>query len=389
VGGAGLDDLARALARPMSRRRAVRYAAGALTATAFGGLFARPATASHCLYVTCQDLSNPNAHGCCEEGRTCCYNDAGTATDCCLPEEECRSGKCVDPCAGLTACTDECCQRNGQGQCCGALCCTPDQICDRSRNVCCPPDPDGSPCKVPEEACKKEKDEIVENLQSDCNSGGGDQFSNAASAMADDGIAMMSCSFTASTFERSRLYQDCPQRPSDALCDGGQCDAATLRCSQCIGARVSAKPAPLAEVERRRPARRGGGAVSPAELRRLVRGADRRFKRAAAAIFDALHDPVLAGLPLPALAAAIDGYRREIARLHRQLANGDGGRPQELALKALDEIAAMMGAYRAAALAETTAESQAAVARGEKRAKRARTASRRARRALGCGPERC
>lgn len=196
------DDLARTLASPMPRRRAIRLAGGALVAAALPGVFPRNALAgcgkdTKCMEDTCHDADAGHIGGCGVEGKTgcgsqvncrltggcliagdtCCRAGVGPKEDawicpkgtecdykvpsarrcttcpparkcgntCCLPDEVCEHGECV-PCPGPRRC--------GKGGCCddGAVCRNTKRglCCDREWKVCqagrdnavncCPPD---------------------------------------------------------------------------------------------------------------------------------------------------------------------------------------------------------------------------------------------------------
>jgi hypothetical protein len=367
----------------MSRRRVVRYMGGALAATALGGLYPRRAQASHCLYVTCPSQSNPNAHGCCEEGRTCCYDNTGNATDCCLPEEECRSGKCVDPCEGLTQCTDACCQRFGQGECCGQLCCTSDQVCDRSRNVCCPPESDPPKCNEPEPACEKRANELVNAQKSTV--GGSDH--------APGGLEAATSLAVLDLYSRYKEYDKCPQVPDDSDCAaGGRCDPSTLVCRQCAGS-GRRRWVGHASLERRGPDRTrrrgtGGQTVSPKQLAERLgeryKPRDRALRRLLAAARGDREGPG----PYPELAEALADYRKEIVRLRRSVAKGNGGPPQKLLVEMCDELTRGLKALGAAALSDDRAEAQRLALSAEQPMKRGIKRARQLPRLLGCG-KRC
>lgn len=183
------DELARALTRPMPRRRALRVLGGALVAVAVPGTGAlRSAQAiagvrqSSVLSSVCEKtcsgtfpvpcLCKGPTHGCFEEcgmaGSTCCCykgadgKNAGVAA--CPPGTRCgdpRRGEsncmCIKTCGSPFACCREdqfcanptvrlCCKHGERG--CGRMCCKPNEECRRiqigtgSQTVCeqkCPP----------------------------------------------------------------------------------------------------------------------------------------------------------------------------------------------------------------------------------------------------------
>jgi hypothetical protein len=145
-----IDDLARQLAQPMPRRRALRIMAGVLAATAIPG--ARPATAAvvSCGALGCSgkccsatDWSIPSKQGvCCDDDAVCCSggrkaNDPDhTYGWCCSQGETCGEeiGDCIATCKSP----------NFE---CGTACCGPDQSCcpvtSEDDPMCCP---DGEHC---------------------------------------------------------------------------------------------------------------------------------------------------------------------------------------------------------------------------------------------------
>jgi hypothetical protein len=165
---ARLDELARTLAQPMSRRRALRLAAGALVAASVPGMSPRPALAGRTRTGACDqgyfECKCPSANGlffraCCPKNipgkqYVCeCFADRAQCTakgcppgsqacgeDCCEPYEICEGGKCVCP----ERCGSKCCD---EGSKCEnpkkSLCCTPNwKVCvagSAGAVKCCPP----------------------------------------------------------------------------------------------------------------------------------------------------------------------------------------------------------------------------------------------------------
>src|SRR5207244_1444543 len=116
-----LDELARSLARPMSRRAALRLMGGALVAATAGGLRpSRAAASAGCGtgggscprdYTCCIDPTDPGSESCCPPGALCC----GGA--CCSPGMICVRGKCEDKprCReNETLCGTRCCNESTQ-----------------------------------------------------------------------------------------------------------------------------------------------------------------------------------------------------------------------------------------------------------------------------------
>ncbi|MCZ7588318.1 MAG: hypothetical protein M5U27_05520 [Gaiella sp.] len=211
-----VDDLARTLAQPMPRRRALRLLGGSLVAATVSGLApgqlgAAPSrsVARRAGSVTCQNVTGTELWTCptrkyltcgtrqgecidhCKgpghlpcgsgEGFDCCIDPFGrdgflacrngtcvptckaiqqTTTEkltacgeeCCFPNEECKSGKCVRRCApGTQRCGSRCCRRGEtcrNGKCCpssrvcGPTCCPAGTKCTFSngKRFCCPSD---------------------------------------------------------------------------------------------------------------------------------------------------------------------------------------------------------------------------------------------------------
>lgn len=180
-----VDDLARTLAQPMPRRRALRVLGGSVLAATLPGLspgqsgaavsrpVARRAASITCQnltqswtcptrkYITCGTSPGECIDACQGPGRVGC--GSGDSFDCCIDALGrdgyivCRNGRCVPSCKAiqdstperLTACGEECCFPNEvcrQGRCvrpcpggrapCGTTCCKPGQTCTRGR--CCP-----------------------------------------------------------------------------------------------------------------------------------------------------------------------------------------------------------------------------------------------------------
>lgn len=165
------DELARNLAEPMSRRRALRLAAGAFVAGTLPWL--RPATVAASDLQDCAGRNELCAAGhtncghstagqtgpcccyCCEhaedcggDGGFCCPPAQRCADTCCLQNQTCQNGKCVS-CPLEQECGDTCCpegQTCDNGVCvpcsselqCGSKCCREGQVCrNPSTGLCC------------------------------------------------------------------------------------------------------------------------------------------------------------------------------------------------------------------------------------------------------------
>jgi hypothetical protein len=176
-----LDDLARTLAEPMPRRRALRLLGGTLAAAVVPGMRPSGTWASTPGTRTCQNVrgqvwtcpvrkylqcgptpDNPCIDECTGPGRIPCPSSGGF--DCCMDHAldgsvACKNGTCQLTCKGveksgsvkLTECGEECCTPQQQcksgkrvgkclpGRVCGNTCCPSGQKCafSGSRRVCC------------------------------------------------------------------------------------------------------------------------------------------------------------------------------------------------------------------------------------------------------------
>ena len=175
------DDLARALAQPMPRRRALRLLGGAVAMAAVPGLGPQLARAGS--KATCGPGTEPcsSANGlklCMPTGGVCCYFSPETSgytfglLKGCAPGSRCgsgnpgdqcvcdgeydfQSGRCVSaPCKGARKCGSKCCREGevcknaatstcaclGGGEYCAPLnrCCDPGQRCEDGRCVSAP-----------------------------------------------------------------------------------------------------------------------------------------------------------------------------------------------------------------------------------------------------------
>jgi hypothetical protein len=146
-----LDDLARNLAEPMPRGRAVRLAVGAVLGVAVPAVTARPALAGRARTSTCGPDSAPGSVNCdcpAADGlfmKSCC----GPGEKCvCFPDRaECHRITCPpgrEWCGAVPCCKPgESCSYDGsayhctcEGQRCGSRCCRPNETC--AKGACCP-----------------------------------------------------------------------------------------------------------------------------------------------------------------------------------------------------------------------------------------------------------
>lgn len=122
AGSTVIDDLARCLVRPMSRRRSLALIGGAL-ATAVLPAALRPglAFATNCTAVEkpCAQAGASNGeHFCCEKSMECCSGSRGNA--CC---DNCLGEHCIEGVGRCEQrdiiCSPDCCARVGGSECCG------------------------------------------------------------------------------------------------------------------------------------------------------------------------------------------------------------------------------------------------------------------------------
>ena len=157
------DRLARELAAPMPRRRALRLAAGALVAIALPG--ARPMAASAATTrgwvtkevcgrggLTCEEQFGADVTECCglidpndpQSNSTCCppgecwhhppAPGGGWSTTCCPEAYRCRGGCCSEG----ERCVDGECTRCSSDMLCGKQCCDDSEVCANARtSLCC------------------------------------------------------------------------------------------------------------------------------------------------------------------------------------------------------------------------------------------------------------
>ena len=120
-----LDDIARIIASPVSRRQAIRLvsrAVGGAVLTSLG--LGRALRAWAAQAVTCPQGSSPCTKGststCCSNDSQKCCNDVGAY--CCTASQTCCQGKCCK--AGAVCCNGKCCKAgpSASSPCVGANC---------------------------------------------------------------------------------------------------------------------------------------------------------------------------------------------------------------------------------------------------------------------------
>lgn len=155
------DDLARTLARPMPRRRAVRLLGVGLVTAAVPGVWSHAASAQGCegrctgsRQSLCGEPKGTGClHTCCNDLRpVCCKWPERETYICCGKGERCgeKAGECIPACpTGQVECKGKCCKPGelcNNGACCpnrrvcGSSCCPPGHTCTWSgkKRKCCP-----------------------------------------------------------------------------------------------------------------------------------------------------------------------------------------------------------------------------------------------------------
>lgn len=149
-----LDDVARVLATPMPRGRALRLAVGALAAVALPGVGARVARAGITRgagtcppggQLTCAEQFGKDVSECCSRpipgsgNYTCCppgqcfYSE--TTNTCCPKDFQCGKGGC---CSEGERCVNEKCVRCDSDKVCGKECCEESETCvNPAKSMCC------------------------------------------------------------------------------------------------------------------------------------------------------------------------------------------------------------------------------------------------------------
>lgn len=389
-----LDGLARSLARPMRRRKALMVFGGAVAAVALPGA-GRPAVARSRSRAGGTQVCYAETADCfqitCPSDRICCLgpDDPATITPCptnphccnpcdpqqsqCLGDGNCGPGP-IDPAA--------CCASRGL-QACGSsgLCCAADQICDSARGVCCPADPDPPKCNEPETECRRRADDLVSRQKASVDTGVGYGMSDALEGATATAIF--------DVYSRFSEYDKCPQVPSDSDCDGGRCDPSTLRCRQCAPSGRSATiDSGAVALHPSDPAVATAARVTRAEVAKRLRKRHAQREKAARRFLALARKPRPGTRSDPELARAIEHARDEVVRLRRSVARGRGGKPQAYVLDMCDDLALGLGRLRDAFLEDDRTEAQrlalaakAPIRRGLKRARRLKAVT-------GCG-KRC
>ena len=425
-----LDDLTRSLAEPLPRRRAVGRIGATVGSLALGGLWPGRAGAQDCLAgnTPCcgsccypgEDCVCDGLHTCrrrpdpCPAGTTTCQGVDAYTRSCCESGRECVDMVCVPKCpSGTTKCGQSCCKSDqqcqngtcvrgcpGGGDRCGSsrLCCTPDQVCDTRRGVCCPPS--GDTCLSPERTCAERVErDVAEYMTKYC------QSTNRAgnvSKVSSDAAAELGCYTTAQTTIRylgTRSpagaiggLNDCPKVRDPSKCGSAGCDGndRCRRCSSAGAAVTEMRATGFAEALVDEPvANAAATKASVRAIRRKLKQSNGRMQRHATRV----RSLSLASTPeyrQASLYRELVAYRRSVlsvrASIVRMQPKDRRGRTARRAtIEALDAFAEQLELF---ATGVGTSQVSKAVAAG----RRARSAERRtartaaaARRALGCG----
>lgn len=395
------DDLARTLAQPMPRRRALRLAAGALAAAALPSL--RPAGATAASRVTCRAgttlCSQPKGVGfieaCCPDGETCCKARDGVA--CCHAGQRCSEievgGSLQPKCVG--SCPPE---RSGCG-----LCCTPDQVCNKELKKCCPRSRDYR-CLGPEPECRKAADEEVEDYEKNICARGRSagkniqkSFGSGANigSMGEGAYASLGCfAFAEATLRPSR-YGRCRQVADDALCPSGStCDQGSGLCSvpdcgeRATSSRASAENVVVAKGRTTGRATAAASRPGSDAVLREYRRVGPSLRRDAQRVGGALALPSGLGRTM-ALATALAAYRADVSKVEAamrklQRSNAGAAPSAALVLETLKATSAGLAAFESGVKARgPEAMRYGRAARQSFNAAERRAAT--ARKALGCG----
>jgi hypothetical protein len=355
-----LDGLARSLAQPIPRRRALAIWGGTFAALMLPRVRVPTPAFAQATEVVCYPESEKCRAATCPPGTRCCFDTPGTCpgTYCCpicdprfsqcSPGYElaCRPGPIATSCCtdqGKVPCGDStCCER---GQACAdaeaGICCT--AIGALSRIEC-------GKCYPPyaREVEKRWKRDVRDCKRSNPIMASWKGMHSPSWARWRRGA----CIAGSARDKVTELRYRCPQIQDHTRCGpNGWCRQNTLSC--CAGP-TEAQAATVTDVPARDEpyepivAKAGAGRVSNAELLRRLRRAAPSLNRAASR-FDAAQEVLPnEGSAILKLEAAAKTYHRELRRTRRRLAAGRGGRAQRLLVSAFDASAGAVDAYRKA-----------------------------------------
>lgn len=403
MSGSLIDDLGRALAQPISRRRTMRLFLAGGAALALPPLRPRlpvaHAGASKLCYAATEDCTElvcgqyaeccqwTNCPDCisCKVSRTCC--------DPCGVDNVCGGEGCT---SGGGTC-EQCCKQRGQGECSDAStneCCQAGEIfTGGTGGRCCRRSDFRAPCGIARGDCRDKTRESADKEIDVCQANFlADAFEGS---LIGESARFHKCLRRAHRFFTKQMER-CPKEPDSSVCGEGTCNRNDLKCDrECEGSppiprRAAARArgddlAPSAAANRA--ASSDGSPISRGKLRGRIQAAQPRLNRAFRGVKRELGEIPFRGALIPEadLADAYAAYRKEVVRLRGSLTRGKGGQPQRLALATLDASLSALAAYRRAALAGSFAREQRENARGDRAMARAARLAPRARRALGCG----
>lgn len=292
-----LDDVARRLAEPMGRRRAIGVIGGAVAGTALGGLWPRRASAQYgdCLPGSSVCRPGPPNNVCCNDATQDCINDevhicrdkptpcpSGTTHcggkydfSCCEEGFECKDSVCVPGCPPETSrCGQTCCGKTQlcqDGRCvkrcpsdrvrCGSKCCPkPDRgrvVCGQLNAQCCVESPPrvfcsacsnsatkgraaafrtGPPyfCGAFEKTCAERSDREYHGDLGNCVRVL--RADPTAPPRASNAYYFHPCFLDTRMAHTKRLMR-CDRVPDHTVCEGGECQADSLTCCHYSGGR--------------------------------------------------------------------------------------------------------------------------------------------------------
>ena len=406
-----LDDLGRALARPITRRRTIRIFLAGGAALALPTLRPRISSAGTQVCIAASDKCFERT---CAAFETCCYTTDPTSMGCQYGNPHCcnpcdPTGNKCDPstggCIGGGGDTcAKCCSTQGEATTPAppCACCPPGQIFTgntggfHTGGRCCTPQRGQfrTPCGIRRGDCRRITRESAETEFRECDA---ELLGSVLEVSAKKASARHhACMRRVHKFFTKRMRR-CPQSPDPKACAEGVCGK-DLRCTrECADSprleRESGSEASTGELEvvrvppKNQRATSSAASISPAELRSRISASAPRLNRTYRRVRRELREiPVRNNLlPETDLAKAYGAYLKEIRRLRRRIAAGNGGRPQRLTLKMLDASIAANTSFEASARARTIQKQERLHDRGMRALNRAGKLAPAASRALGCG----
>lgn len=418
---AGVDHLARALAQPLGRRRALAVFGGTLAAlmlpTSRRGLawgqtaetVCSPAN-EYCRAVTCPD------------SLICCLGppDYSTVSQCptnphCCDPCDPSGSKCLDngDCGPGPIDNEMCCKRQG-GVPCGRGGCCPQATgarqtmqCGSEKALCCVITEPGvfhssgatkgraavargseapfytNDCGMADAVCEKPSwDEYLADVGACARAYRNDPKS---APRVSNAYYYQPCFAKARRKNTKRLLQ-CPRIPDPNKCGkSGECWAPTKVCCEYQGLPNATARAASAEPPAGEPPVAGAAArrrVTAAELRRRIEEAEPRMRASYRKLVAAQRLSGNSAAERAEVIKACERHRDDVLRLRRRLAAGRGARPQRLLLRTYDEVAEALLAYANAMAIANRPEALAVFSECEARWARANRLEARAHRAL-------